>query len=114
MSYTTSDKRIEVLKSERRQLVSAKQDLERRVDELCEEVEAEKQRNAKLFEAAEKWMAKAAHFEAENTKLRELAQRLFTEYRYMRVRPRRMYLEHETRMRIIEDEMRSLGIEVDE
>lgn len=39
---------------------------------LCAEVEAEKQRNAKLFEAAEKWMAKAAHFEAENTKLRPL------------------------------------------
>ena len=49
---------------------------------------------------------------AENAKLRELAQRLLTEYRYMRVRPRRMYLEHEVRMRIIEDEMRSLGIEV--
>ena len=48
----------------------------------------------------------------QNGKLRELAQRLLTEYRYMRVRPRRMYLEHETRMRIIEDEMRSLGIEV--
>ena len=48
----------------------------------------------------------------ENRELRELAQRLFTEYRYMRVRPRRMYLEHETRMRIIEDEMRELGIEV--
>ena len=46
--------------------------LERRIDELCAEVEAEKQRNAKLFEAAEKWMAKAAHFEAENAKLREL------------------------------------------
>ena len=43
--------------------------LERRIDELCAEVEAEKQRNAKLFEAAEKWMAKAAHFEAENAKL---------------------------------------------
>lgn len=43
--------------------------LERRIDELCAEVEAEKQRNAKLLEAAEKWMAKAAHFEAENAKL---------------------------------------------
>lgn len=48
----------------------------------------------------------------QNAKLRELAQRLLTEYRYMRVRPRRMYLEHEVRMRLIEDEMRSLGIEV--
>ncbi len=47
--------------------------LERRIDELCQEVEAEKQHNAKLLEAAEKWMAKAAHFELENSKLRELA-----------------------------------------
>lgn len=72
MSYATNDKRIAALKDERKKLISAKQDLERRVDELCAEVEAEKQRNAKLFEAAEKWMAKAAHFEAENAKLREL------------------------------------------
>ncbi len=49
---------------------------------------------------------------AENAKLRELAQRLLTEYRYLRVRPRKTYLEHERRMRAIEDEMRSLGIEV--
>lgn len=47
--------------------------LERRIDELCQEVEAEKQHNTKLLEAAKKWMAKAAHFELENTKLRELA-----------------------------------------
>ena len=32
------------------------------------------ERNSKLFEAARKWMAKAAHFEAENAKLRELLQ----------------------------------------
>lgn len=32
------------------------------------------ERNSKLFEAAKKWMAKAAHFEAENSKLRELVQ----------------------------------------
>lgn len=50
-----------------------KDTLERRIDELCQEVEAEKQHNAKLLEAAEKWMAKAAHFELENAKLRELA-----------------------------------------
>lgn len=50
-----------------------KDTLERRIDELCQEVEAEKQHNTKLLEAAEKWMAKAAHFELENAKLRELA-----------------------------------------
>ena len=89
--------------------------LERRIDELCAEVE--------------RLHADQAHWELgncpscpnvvslqealeQNAKLRELAQRLFTEYRYMRVRPRRMYLEHEKRMRIIEDEMRELGIEV--
>lgn len=50
----------------------------------------------------------------ENDKLRELARRLLTEYRYMRVRPRRVYLEHEGRMRAIEEEMRELGVEVGE
>lgn len=49
---------------------------------------------------------------ADNTKLRELLQRLLTEYRYMRVRPRRVYLQHEARMRAIEEEMSELGIEV--
>ena len=51
--------------------------------------------------------------ETENAKLRELLQRLLTEYRYMRVRPRAVYLQHEERMRAIEEEMRELGIEVD-
>lgn len=55
---------------------------------------------------------RACKAEAENAKLRGLAQRLLTEYRYLRVRPRKMYLGHEKRMRAIEDEMRSLGIEV--
>lgn len=50
----------------------------------------------------------------ENAKLRELLQRLLAEYRYLRVRPRKMYLQHEQRMRAIEDEMCELGIEVDE
>lgn len=48
----------------------------------------------------------------ENEKLRDLLQRLLTEYRYMRSRPRRVYLQHEGRMRVIEEEMRELGIEV--
>ena len=51
--------------------------------------------------------------EDENVKLRELLQRLLTEYRYMRSRPRKVYLQHEGRMRAIEEEMRELGIEVD-
>ena len=56
---------------------------------------------------------RACKAEAENAKLRELLQRLLTEYRYMRIRPRRVYLQHEERMRAIEEEMRELGIEVD-
>lgn len=52
--------------------------------------------------------------ETENAKLRELAWRLLTEYRYMRVRPRRVYLGHEERMRAIEEEMRELGIEAND
>lgn len=71
-----------------------------------------KAENAELRDEIDHLLIKRQYTEDVNTKLRELAQRLFTEYRYMRVRPRRMYLEHETRMRIIEDEMRELGIEV--
>ena len=92
------------------------------------------ERCAKTFEVGKRWMAKAARFEAENAKLREqvdaahmsrllteneneslreLLQRLLVEYRYLRVRPRKMYLQHEARMRAIEEEMRELGIEVD-
>lgn len=50
---------------------------------------------------------------AENAKLRELLQRLLAEYRYMSVRPRKVYMQHERRMRVIEEEMRELGIEVE-
>jgi len=56
---------------------------------------------------------KSAKLREENERLRELARRLLTEYRYMRVRPRRVYLGHEERMRAIEGEMRELGIEVE-
>lgn len=49
----------------------------------------------------------------ENAKLRELLQRLLAEYRYMSVRPRKVYMQHERRMRVIEEEMRELGVEVD-
>lgn len=52
MSYATSDKRIAALKDERKRLISAKQDLERRVDELCTEAERLRQENAKLRELA--------------------------------------------------------------
>ena len=48
----------------------------------------------------------------ENAKLRELLQRLLMEYRYISVRPRKVYMQHERRMRVIEEEMRELGVEV--
>lgn len=50
MSYATSDKRIAALKDERKRLISAKQDLERRIDELCAEAERLKVENTKLRE----------------------------------------------------------------
>lgn len=89
------------------------------VTDLKAEVLLLRQENKELRDENAKFIVKlnAEHIvrqnvEIENTKLRELARRLLDEYRYMRVRPRRMYLEHEVRMRLIEDEMRSLGIEV--
>ena len=44
--------------------------------------------------------------------LRDLLIRLYDEYKYLRVRPRKLYLQHEARMRAIEDDMRNLGIDV--
>ena len=49
----------------------------------------------------------------ENADLRELMGDLYGEYRYLRIRHHRMYLQHEERMRAIESRMRELGIEVD-
>ena len=65
----------------------------------------------KTFVTQEKY-GPIERLEEENSKLRELLQRLLTEYRYMRARPRRVYLQHERRMRAIEEDMRNLGIEV--
>ncbi len=56
----------------------------------------------------------AADLLDENAKLRELLGELYAEYRYMRVRPRAVYLGHETRMREIERRMRELGVKVTE
>lgn len=55
----------------------------------------------------------ADEVDAENAKLRELLQRLLMEYRYISVRPRKVYMQHERRMRVIEEEMRELGMEVE-
>lgn len=46
-------------------------------------------------------------------KLRELARELHSEYRYLRVRFHRTYVQQEERMRAIERRMRELGVEVD-
>ena len=78
--------------------------LERRIDELCAEVEAEKQRNDKMFEAAVKWMAKAARFEAENAKLRELVDELYPLADYGAMDASELDRAH--------DLMRELGLEV--
>lgn len=69
--------------------------------------------NASLRGAAQGLGELCDDYKSENAKLRELVRRLLTEYRYMRVRPRRTYLGHEERMRAIEGEMSELGIEVE-
>lgn len=83
-----------------------------RIDELCQENERLRKAKDTMRGDAFEIGAMLVKARDENVKLRELAQRLLTEYRYIRVRPRRMYLEHEARMRAIEDEMQALGIEV--
>lgn len=49
----------------------------------------------------------------ENDQLRELARDIYGEYRYLRVRFHRTYVQHEERMRSIERRMRELGMEVE-
>lgn len=44
--------------------------------------------------------------------LEELVQDLYGEYRYLRVRFHRTYVQHEERMRAIEQRMRKLGMEL--
>lgn len=61
--------------------------------------------NRKLRAACDAW--------AENdAKLRKLVRDIYSEYRYLRVRFHRTYVQHEERMRSIERRMRKLGIEV--
>lgn len=87
-------------------------ELANEANDKAAEIARLKAENAHLREQVD-----AAHMsrlltENENEKLRELLQRLLAEYRYLRVRPRKMYLQHEARMRAIEEEMRELGVEV--
>ena len=107
MTATEKYKRAEALFNDRTKRELADMVVHREAD--LEDARAE---NAKLREQID-----AAHMsrlltENENESLRELLHRLLVEYRYLRVRPRKMYLQHEARMRAIEGEMRELGIEV--
>lgn len=57
--------------------------------------------------------AEYKRMQAENAKLRELVRDIYGEYRYLRVRFHRTYVQHEERMRAVEQRMRELGVEVD-
>lgn len=66
------------------------------------------ERHAKTFEVGKRWMAKAARFEAENTKLRELAARAWL-----------LFMEHGavhpcelSEVDAVRDGLRELGVEV--
>lgn len=50
---------------------------------------------------------------ADNAKLRELALNLYAEWRFAHARMRYIVLQHEERMREIEQRMRELGVEVE-
>lgn len=50
------------------------------VDGLGVEIENLQAENAKTFEVGKRWMAKAARFEAENSKLRELLASIISNY----------------------------------
>lgn len=48
-----------------------------RIANLESDLEDSKAKNAKTFEVGKRWMARAARFESENTKLRELVRHLY-------------------------------------
>ena len=52
----------------------------------------------------------ASDLEADNAALRELARNLYAEWRFAHARMRYIFLQHEERMRGIEQRMRELGI----
>lgn len=70
------------------------------------------ERHAKTFEVGKRWMAKAARFESENTKLREL---VVDAWGYIS-HPANATWTHEKRKEVrhsLSDRMRELGVEAD-
>ena len=90
-------------------------ELRQQLADVTESMGRVEERRAKTFEVGKRWMAKAARFESENTKLRELVRELWT------------YAEQELlcdencsygavcdwRDCVFERRMRELGVEVD-
>ena len=71
------------------------------------------ERHAKTFEVGKRWMAKAARFESENTKLRELVADAWGYISH----PANATWTHEKRKEVrhsLSDRMRKLGVDVDE
>lgn len=81
-------------------------------DELGESIDKLREQNAKLQASNEVIAEDHAALCEQNEKLRELARDIYSEYRYLRVRFHRIYVQHEERMRAIEQRMRELGVEV--
>lgn len=70
--------------------------------------------NAKLRELQAIASDMARDYDGDRRLLRKLVRDIYGEYRYLRVRFHRTYVQHEERMRAIEQRMRELGVEVDE
>ena len=66
--------------------------------------------NGELRMEAERLCDENERLAADNARLRELAQDIYGEYRYLHVRFHRIYVQHEERMRAIEQRMRDLGV----
>lgn len=81
------------------------------VNENLNELLAE---NAKLRDQGARLFDKTLELGTENVELLNLVRDIYDEYRYLRMRFHRTYVQHEERMRVIEQRMRKLGAEVDD
>ena len=102
-------KRNAVLGCENAKLREQVERLRTQLADMTESVGRVEERCAKTFEVGKRWMAKAARFEAENAKLRELVMHLY-EYRQTYFRTGIYPTDHG----VTERRMQELGVEVDE
>lgn len=106
------DEGIRSIKSAWRREHTARANLEKMLEQAEAERKQSAERCAKTLEVGTRWMAKAARFESENTKLRELVADAWGYISH----PANATWTHEKRKEVrhsLSDRMRELGVEAD-